>query len=51
MNQPFDSGPARLSCYPLSRLDVNGMEGLLSALDIKADRIYHAVGAGQRLRD
>jgi hypothetical protein len=35
----------------LSRLDVNAMKGLLSALDIKADRIYHAVGAGQRLRD
>ena len=51
MNKPFDSGPLRLGCYPLSRLDVNGMKSLLSALEVKADCIYNAVGAGQRIRD
>ena len=51
MNKPFDSGPVRLSCYPLSRLDVNGMKGLLSVLDVKTDRIYNAVSAGKRIRD
>jgi hypothetical protein len=35
----------------LSRLDVNGMKGLLSVLDVKTDRIYNAVGAGKRIRD
>lgn len=51
MNKPFDSGPVRLSCYPLGRLDVNGMKSLLSVLDVKTDRIYNAVSAGQRIRD
>ena len=51
MNKPFDSGPVRLSCYSLGRLDVNGMKSLLSVLDVKADRIYNAVGAGSRVSD
>ena len=51
MDQPLDSGPVRLSCYPLGRLDVNGMKSLLSVLDVKANRIYNAVGAGKRNRD
>ena len=51
MNKPFDSGPVRLDCYPLSRLDVNGMKSLLSALEVKADRVYSAVSAGERIRD
>ena len=50
MNKPFDSGPVRLSCYSLGRLDVNGMKSLLSVLDVKANRIYNAVGAGSRVR-
>ena len=51
MNKPFDSGPVRLSCYPLGRLDVNRMKSLLSMLDVKTDRIYNAVSAGKRIRD
>ena len=51
MNKPFDPGPARLGCYPLSRLDVNGMKSLLSALEVKADGVYSAVSAGERIRD
>jgi hypothetical protein len=51
VNQPFDSGPVRLSRYPLGSLDVNGMKGLLSVLEVKTDRIYNAVSAGQRIRD
>jgi hypothetical protein len=51
VNKPFDPGPVRLGCYPLSRLDVNGIKSLLSALEVKADRIYSAVSAGQRIRD
>ncbi len=51
MNKPFDSCSVRLGCYPLSRLDVNGMKSLLSVLDVKTDRIYNAIGAGKRIRD
>jgi hypothetical protein len=51
VNKPFDSGSVRLGRYPLSRLDVNGMKSLLSVLDVKTDRIYNAVGAGERIRD
>jgi hypothetical protein len=35
----------------LGRLDVNGMKGLLTVLDVKANRIYNAVGPGKRIRD
>ncbi len=51
MNKPFNSGGVRLSCYPLGKLNVNGIKGLASVLDVKADRIYNAVGAGQRTCD
>ena len=51
MNKPFNSGPVRLSCCSLGQLDVNGMKSLLSVLDVKANRIYNAVGAGSRVRD
>lgn len=51
VNKPFDSGPAGLGCYKLSRLNVNGVKSLPSALAIKADRVHGAVGAGQRVRD
>ena len=51
MNKPLDSSPVCLSCYPLGRLDVNRMKSLLSVLDVKANRIYNAVGAGKRIRD
>jgi hypothetical protein len=51
VNQPFDSGPVCFACYPLSRLDVNGMKSLLSALEVKTDRICNAVSAGQRIPD
>jgi hypothetical protein len=30
---------------------VNGMKGLLFVLDVKTDRIYNAVSAGNRIRD
>ena len=49
--QTVDSSPVRLNCYPLSRLDMNGMKSLRSVLEVKTDRIYNAVSAGQRLRD
>ena len=51
MNEPIDTGTERLSRDPLRRLDVNGMKSLLSVLDVKANRIYNAVGAGKRIRD
>jgi hypothetical protein len=51
VNEPIDSSTVCLSRYPLRRLDVNGMKNLLSALDVKANRIYHAVGPGERVRD
>ena len=50
MEEPIDSGTVCLSRYPLGRLDVNGMKILLSVLDVKANRIYNAVGAGKRIR-
>jgi hypothetical protein len=51
VNKPFDSGPVGLGCYPLSRLHVNRLKSLRSALTVKADSIYYAVGADQRIRD
>jgi hypothetical protein len=50
VNQPFDSGPARLRCHPLGRLDANGMKSLPSVLDVQTDRIYSAVGDGKHIR-
>jgi len=51
VNEPIDSGTECLIRHPLRRLDVNGMKSLLSVLDVKANRIYNAVGAGKRIRD
>ena len=51
MNKPFDTGTVCLSRYPLGGLDVDGMKSILSVLDVKANRIYNAVGAGKRVRD
>ena len=51
MNEPIDTGTERLSRYPLGRLDVSRLKSLLSVLDVKANRIYNAVGAGKRIRD
>jgi hypothetical protein len=51
MNEPFDSGPARLYSHSSGRLDVYGMKSLLSVLDVKSDRIYNAVNAGKRIGD
>jgi hypothetical protein len=49
VDEPFDSGPARLRCHPLGCLDVNGMKSLPSVLDVKTDRIYNAVSVGKRI--
>ena len=35
----------------MGRLDVNGVKGLLTVLDVKANRIYSAVDAGKRICD
>jgi hypothetical protein len=51
MNEPIDTGTECLSGYPLGCLDMNGIKSLLSVLDVKANRIYNAVGAGSRVRD
>jgi hypothetical protein len=51
VNEPLGSRPVRLRCYALGSLDVHGMKGLLSVLDVKTDRIYDAVSAGKRIRD
>ena len=51
MNESLDSDPARLSCYPLGRLDMNGVKSLLSVLDVKTDRIYHTVSASKCIGD
>jgi hypothetical protein len=40
-----------LNGYPPGGLDVHGMKGLRSALDVKTDRIYNAVSADKRIRD
>ena len=50
MNEPFDSSPVRLRCYPLGSLDVTGMKSLQSVLDVKTDCIYNAVSAGKPIR-
>ena len=51
MNEPLRSGPVRLRCHPLGRLDVHGMKTLPSVLDVKTDRIYDAVSASKRIRN
>lgn len=51
VNKPLDSRPVGQGCYPLRRLDVNGVKSVQSTLAIKADRVYNAVGANQRIRD
>ncbi len=51
MNEPLRAGSARLRCHSLGRLDVHGMEALLSALDVKTDRIYDAVSTSKRIRN
>jgi hypothetical protein len=51
VNEPNDAGTECLSRYPSGCLDVNEMKSLLSVLDVKANRIYNAVGAGKRIRD
>jgi hypothetical protein len=43
VNEPFGSGPVRLSRYPLGGLDMYGMKRLLSVFDVKADRVYNGV--------
>ena len=49
VGQPFDTYPVRLNRHPLRRLDMYGMKSLLSAFDVKADRIDRRVGAGQHI--
>src|SRR5712691_9260091 len=51
MDEPLNSGSARLDRQPLRRLHVHGMKRLRSALDVKTDRIHHAVSAGKRIGD
>jgi hypothetical protein len=51
LNKPIDSRPAGLGRQSPSRLDVDGVESLRSALAIKADRIDDSGDADQRFRD
>jgi hypothetical protein len=51
VNEPLGARPARSRRYPLGRLDVHGMKGFLSVLDVKTNRIYDAVSADKRIRD
>ena len=51
MNEPFDSSLVRLGRYTFRGLDMYGMKRLLSAFDVKADRVYNGVSAGERIRD
>jgi hypothetical protein len=51
VGEPLDSSSACLSCYLCGRLDMHGMKGFLSVLDVKADRIYHTVSAGNGIGD
>ena len=36
---------------PSGSIDVNGMKSLLAVFDVKANRIYYAVGAGKCVCD
>ena len=51
MDEPFDAGSLRLNCDPLGRLDVDGVERLLSLLDVKADCIHGTVSISKRIGD
>ncbi len=48
MNELFDAGSLRLSCDPLCRLNVDGLERLPPMLDVKAYCIHCAVSIGKR---
>ena len=48
MNEPFDSSLVRLGRYTFGGLDMYGMKRLLSAFDVKADRVYNGVSAGKK---
>jgi hypothetical protein len=51
VGEPLDSSSVCLSCYPLGSLDVQGMKSFLSVLDVKTDRIDHAVRAVKGIGD
>jgi hypothetical protein len=51
VNEPIDSGTVCLSRDPSGSLDVNGLKSLLSVLDVKANCIDSAAGAGKHIRD
>ena len=45
MDEVLNPRPLRLNRYSSGSLDVYGMKCLISVLKIKADGIYHCVGA------
>ena len=49
--KPSQMSDGLMSCYPLGSLDVYGMKGLLSVLDVKTDRIHHTVSASKCISD
>jgi hypothetical protein len=51
MSEPFHASAACLSSYPVGRLYMYGMKGLLSVLDVKTDRIHHTISADNGIGD
>jgi Glutamine amidotransferase domain len=49
VGESFDTDPVRLNRHSLRCLDMYGMKSLLSAFDVKADRIDRRVGADQHI--
>ena len=51
MSQPLYTGASCFPGQPVSRLHMHGMKGLAAMLDIQADGIHHAEGAGNGVCD
>ena len=51
MGESFDAGSVCLTCHPLGGLDVYGMKCLLFVFDVKTDRIYRTISAGEYIGD
>ena len=51
MGQPLDAGELRLGGQAPRACDMDRLEGLPTALDIEADGVHRAIGAGERRRD
>ena len=46
LDEPLNTGPLRLACDPTGRFHMHRMKCLLTAFDVEADGVHHAVRSG-----